>query len=176
LFTLSRHLRWLPRGSDPARVAEDFHEERAMQLQNAVRVSVGRIWLGLLFAMWVLVPAAAWADGMREDHRRAPRAEERDHDRWSWLRGHEHRERIYKGYGGPFLRHQFGTTPDDPDRPHNRHYYPYAWGGYGFSAPYFVSRGDYDKRTYERVPYGRDQKYRFGRDHWHEDRWNDGRW
>ena len=86
------------------------------------------------------------------------------------------RERVPFGYGGARLEHHFGMHPDDPERPRHRHYYPYVWGGYGFSAPYFVKRSEYSRPEYEQQPYGRAQKYRWGRDYKRKDQWEDGRW
>ena len=86
------------------------------------------------------------------------------------------RERIPLGYGGPRIEHEFGIHPDDPERPRNRHYYPYVWGGYAFSAPYFVNRSDYSRPEYDQQPYGKAQKYRWRRDYKRPGQWEDGRW
>jgi hypothetical protein len=86
------------------------------------------------------------------------------------------RERIWPGYGGAKLEHHFGMHPDDPERPRYRKYYPYAWGGYAFSAPYFVKRGEYNRPDYEKPAYGKAQKYRWGRDYKKPDLADDGRW
>jgi hypothetical protein len=86
------------------------------------------------------------------------------------------RERVWPGYGGPNLEHQFGIHPHDSEKPRNRHYYPYVWGGYAFSAPYFVKRGDYSRPEYEKPAYGKAQARRWGRDHKRPDQWEDGRW
>ena len=86
------------------------------------------------------------------------------------------RERLNWGYGGAKLEHHFGMHPDDPERPRYRRYYPYVYGGYSFSAPYFVNRSDYYRPEYDKVPYGKAQKYRWGRDHKKQDVWEDGRW
>jgi hypothetical protein len=86
------------------------------------------------------------------------------------------RERLNWGYGGAKVEHHFGMHPDDPERPRHRRYYPYVYGGYAFSAPYFVNRGDYDRPEYDKVPYGKAQKYRWGREHKKQDLWDNGRW
>ena len=86
------------------------------------------------------------------------------------------RERVWPGHGGARLEHHFGMHPDDPERPRYRHYYPYVWGGYAFSAPYFVKRGDYNRREYTKPDYGKAQQYRWGRDYKRPDQWEDGRW
>jgi len=86
------------------------------------------------------------------------------------------RERLPFGYGGARLEHHFDYHPHDDDRPRYRHYYPYVWGGYSFSAPYFVNRSDYSRPEYDKVPYGKAQKYRWGRDYKRPDVWEDGRW
>ena len=86
------------------------------------------------------------------------------------------RERVWPGHGGAFVEHHFGIHPDDPQRPRYRHYYPYAWGGYAFSAPYFVKRHEYNRPHYDKPVYGAAQKYRWGRDYKRPDQWEDGRW
>lgn len=86
------------------------------------------------------------------------------------------RERIWPGYGGANLEHHFGIHPHDSERPRYRKYYPYVWGGYAFSAPYYVKRGDYSRPEYEKPAYGKAQKYRWGRDYKRPDQWDDGRW
>lgn len=86
------------------------------------------------------------------------------------------RERIWPGYGGAKLEHHFGYHPDDPERPRYRRYYPYVWGGYAFSAPYFVNKHDYSRPEYDKPAYGKAQKYRWGRDYKRPDVWEDGRW
>lgn len=86
------------------------------------------------------------------------------------------RERIWPGYGGARLEHHFGIHPHDSERPRYRHYYPYVWGGYAFSAPYFVKKGDYSRPEYEKPAYGKAQQRRWGRDYKRPDQWEDGRW
>jgi hypothetical protein len=86
------------------------------------------------------------------------------------------RERIWPGHGGAKLEHHFGYHPDDPERPRYRKYYPYVWGGYAFSAPYFVNKHDYSRPEYDKPYYGKAQKYRWGRDYKRPDVWEDGRW
>jgi hypothetical protein len=87
------------------------------------------------------------------------------------------RETVYKGYGGPTIEHHFGREPCRDCRPYNRHYYPYVYGGYGFSAPYFVKRDEYHPQRWDhKLPYGWRQKRWWGKDARHPDRQDEGRW
>jgi hypothetical protein len=66
---------------------------------------------------------------------------------------------VWPGYGGFTLYHNFNL--DKWERPYHRHYYPTRWGGYSFSAPYYVSRHDYERPTYHKLYYGKRQKLRW---------------
>jgi hypothetical protein len=89
-------------------------------------------------------------------------------------RGYDERrsdDRLYFGYGGPDIWHEFARKPGE--RPHHRHYYPRRWGGYAFSAPYFVDKRDYQFPRYRKVPYGKAQRNRYSREvyrHLHDPR------
>ena len=70
---------------------------------------------------------------------------------------------VWPGYGGFTLYHNFNLNKWE--RPYHRHYYPRTWGGYSFSAPYFVSRHDYERPTYQKLYYGKAQKNRWWKGH-----------
>ena len=81
---------------------------------------------------------------------------------------------VWPGYGGFSLYHNYNLSKHE--RPYHRHYYPRHWGGYAFSAPYFVTRHDYEKPVYERLNYGNKQKARWFRQHRHAEHADWGSW
>ena len=112
------------------------------------------------------------AGSLKDDVARSGHAEAPDHEH-----GHAgHRDSVWFQHGGPNIIHEFGYHPLDPARPRNRHYYPYVYGGYAFSAPFYVSRHEYLRRHYAPLDYGLAQKRRFYRGFKHPGDGDFGRW
>jgi hypothetical protein len=105
--------------------------------------------LASLVAPVMATSALAGGDYRRESAGNSP---DRTYDR-------SYRISPYFGYGGPTIWQEFPRKGEE--RRWNHHYYPQRWGGYAYSAPYYVHRKDYIRPTYRKVPYGALQKKRF---------------